>query len=363
MRDITKKYLEKLELMLDEKHIKETMELQKKTFNFEKVERIPSLIFYNIEEDEWPAYNFKEIFDDRDKMLLNELKLVYCAAKLKDDSLYGIRANYGTAIIASIFGCPVHTFEKMLPCGTAVGDINKIMKIVESGVPDIYTGICRKALETVSYFRHVLGDYPILNKYVGSFLLDIQGTFDNASIIWGSDIFLGVIDEPELVQQLMGVIAKTIKEVVLEHRKRDGVDVHEDQGFIRFMGGICLRNDSCINLSGEMYEQYVKPYDQSLLDEFTGNIHFCGKAHQWWERLMNMKGLKAINPFQSEFYDLKYMYPICEKNKVAIYNWTSPISGEEKELITTGLNRLVWASNYNEAREKLDKVHKTGWVD
>ena len=35
--------------------------------------------------------------------LLNELAAVYAGAKLKDDRLYGIRANYGTGIIASLF--------------------------------------------------------------------------------------------------------------------------------------------------------------------------------------------------------------------------------------------------------------------
>jgi len=150
---------------------------------------------------------------------------------------------------------------------------------------------------------------------------------------------------------------------VVEHRRLDGWSIYEDGGDMRFIGGICLRNDSCINLSGEMYETYVKPFDRRLLNEFTGNIHFCGKAHQWWERLLDMEGLKAINPYQSEFYDLKYMYPVCEKNKVAIFNWAAPLKEDEKELIKTGLNRLVFTENFDTARELLEKAHNTGWVD
>jgi len=362
MRDITKKCLERLEEMIDEEHIQRTVELQKRTFCFEETERIPVIIYYDVPEDEWPFYDFKEIFEDREKMLLSELKSVYTGAKLKDDRLYGIRANYGTGIIASIFGCPVHTFEKALPCATAAGDINKIKEIVDRGVPDIYGGICGKALETVSYFREVLSCYPMLNRHVGSMLLDIQGTFDNASIIWGSDIFLNIIDEPELVMNLMGIVTDTIRSVVTEHRRLDGENIYGDSGDIAFIGGICLRNDSCINLSGEMYETYVKPFDRRLLNEFTGNIHFCGKAHQWWERLMDIEGLKAINPYQSEFYDLKRMYPVCEKNRVAIYNWTVPIKEDEKELVKTGLNRLLFAEDFDAARILLEKAHNTGWV-
>lgn len=358
MRDITRECLERLELLIDEEHVRRTAELQKRTFHFEKVPRIPVMIRYDVPEEEWPSYGFNEIFEDREKMLLSELKNVYTGAKLKDDRLYGIRANYGTGIIASIFGCPVHTFEKALPCATAAGDLDKIKEIVDRGVPDIHEGICGKALETVSYFREVLREYPVLERNVGSMLLDIQGTFDNASIIRGSDIFLDIVDDPELVMGLMDIIAQTIRNVVIEHRKLDGGDVHRDSGDMEHMGGICLRNDSCINLSGEMYETYVKPYDRKLLSEFTGSIHFCGKAHQWWERLMDIEGLKAINPYQSEFYDLKHMYPICEKNKVAIFNWTAPVKEEEAELVTTGFSRLIFTGDYESAKRLLEESRR-----
>ena len=212
-------------------------------------------------------------------------------------------------------------------------------RIVENGIPDIYGGICGKALETVAYFRDVLRDYPKLCRNVGSMLLDIQGTFDNASIIWGSDIFLGVYDEPELLTDLLEVITGTIRKVVFEHRRLDGQSPYEDSGDFEHLGGICLRNDSCINLSGEMYEELVKPFDRKLLGEFTGNIHFCGKAHQWWQKLLDIPGLKAINPYQGEFYNLKEMYKECERKRIAIYQWTVPVGEEEKEIIKTGFSR------------------------
>lgn len=364
MRDITKACLEKLENAIDEEHVKETRELQRKAARFEPVDRTPVVILYDVPDEQWPSYSFQEIFDDREKMLLSELKDVYLGAKLGDDRLYGIRANYGTGIIASIFGCPIHTFERMLPCAKEVCGIDVIREIVQKGVPDVHWGICAKALDTVAYFQDVLKEYPKIRRNVGSTLLDIQGTFDNASIIWGSEIFLAVYDEPELLANLLAVVSQTIRAVVLEHRELDGQNANEDHGNFEYIGGITLRNDSCINLSGIMYEEIVKPFDKMLLEEFTGNIHFCGKAHQWWRKLLDISGLMAINPYQGEFYDLKEMYEECREHKVAIFQWTASVREAEKEIVKTGFSRLmVTPGGIENAMRMLDRAHRTGWAD
>ena len=364
MKDSTKALLGKLENMIGEGHIHKTRELQRKSARFEAVERTPAVIIYGVPEEEWPSFSYLEIFDDMEKMLLSELRDVYLGAKLKDDRLFGIRGNYGTGIIASLFGCPVFTFDQMLPCAKEVGGTDAIRGIVERGVPDIRGGVCGKALDTVAYFRETLRDYPKLFKNVGSTLLDIQGTFDNASIIWGNEVFVAAYEEPELLNGLMDVVTQTIRAVILEHRRIDGQEPGDDRGVFESIGGLTLRNDSCINLSGPMYEELVKPYDARLIGEFTGNIHFCGKAHQWWKRLLDIPGLKAINPYQGEFYDLGEMFEECSRHEVSIFQWTAPVGAKERELIKTGFSRLVFTSgDFEHARRMLDKAHETGWCD
>ena len=112
--------LERLEAMIDTEHIERTELLQKKAFNFEQVEHIPTVIEYPVDENEWPSFGFEEIFEDPAKMLLSELRSVYVGAKLQDDRLYGIRPNYGTGIIASMFGCETRVFDHSLPIGLHV---------------------------------------------------------------------------------------------------------------------------------------------------------------------------------------------------------------------------------------------------
>jgi hypothetical protein len=51
---------------------------------------------------------------------------------------------------------------------------------------------------------------------------------------------------------------------------------------ILYRGGVVLRNDTAVNLSREMYEEFVQPYDRLVLDAFGGgSMHYCGRADQW----------------------------------------------------------------------------------
>ena len=363
VRDVTRRCLDRLEALVDPDHVARTRTLQRRAFAFEPVDHIPTVIAYPVPEDEWPNPSYQQFYDDREWMLLNELKLVYMGARLQDDRLYGIRANYGTGIVASLFGCPIHTFEDVLPVATAAGDRAVIEALTARGVPDLYTGICGHALRTVTYYREVLADYPRLSRCVTSQMLDIQGTFDNASIIWGSSIFYAMVDEPSAVQSLMRVVSDTLAALVEEHRRLDGGDLHEHSGAWESLGGICLRADSCINLSRRMYERYVKPFDRELLGRYDGWVHFCGKAHQWWNSLLDVPGLRGINPYQGEFYDLGKMYAQCRAHKVAIVQWTVPVAAAERETIRTGFSRILSVQSYDEARRIVDRTRETGWPD
>ncbi len=356
-------YLEKLEKMIDLEHVEKTRSLQQNAFQFKEIDHIPTVINYNIPEDEWPCFNFNEIFYNREKLLLNELKQVYMGAKLQDDRLYGIRANYGTGIIASAFRCPVHVFETELPISKEISQ-SEIDSILKKGTVDISSGLVQKSLETVAWYRETLAPYEKLNQVVGSQCLDIQGPFDNASIIWGSSIYLAVLDEPEKLKDLMTIICNTIIDIVKKHRTIDGKDISEHDGAWNYLGGLCIRNDSTVNLSGEQYKTLIKPFDEMLLNNWQGWIHFCGKAHQWYPELLTLENLKGINPYQGEFYQLDDMYEKCRESKIPIVQWTVPVDKKHQEMIKTGFSRIIIQSgNYDRACQIKDHLYKTGHAD
>ncbi|NLX03976.1 MAG: hypothetical protein GXY33_02405 [Phycisphaerae bacterium] len=354
--------LERLESMIDLEHVARTRELQRRAFAFEPVEHVPTAILFPVADEEWPNYGFAEIFDDPAKMLLHELRDVYAGVKLGDDRLYGLRANYGTGIIASMFGCPVHTFDETLPIGMEVSE-SRLRQILDADAPGLEAGLMPRVLETAAFFRQALKPYPKLSQAVGSQVFDIQGPFDNASIIWGSAIYMAIYDSPELIQRLMALVTETIRKTVRALREVDGCPIEEHDGTWNHLGGLCIRNDSTVNLSGGQYDAFVRDFDAKLLAEFGGWIHFCGRGHQWWPRMLAMPGLSALNPFQGEFYDLYEMYETCEAARVAIVQWTAPVDARCRQRIRTGFSRIISANGYDHAQRLKDTLARTGHAD
>ena len=357
-----RRWLDKLEALIDLEHVERTSDLQRRAFAFEIVDHIPTVISYPVSNKEWPQFSFSEIYDDPEKMLLRELLDVYTGTRIKDDRLYGIRANYGTGIIASMFGCDVRTFEDSLPIGLRVPP-QKLDAILDGGVPDVRSGIVGRALDTVELFRETLEPYPKLSQTVGFQMLDIQGPFDNTSIIWGSEVFLALYDAPEKVLRLCELVTEAILAVVREHRRIDGRRDDENDGNWRHLGGLCVRNDSSVNLGREQYERFGKPFDAKLIGMLGGWIHFCGRAHQWWESLLDIPGLKGINPFQGQFYDLMDMYQKCKSAQIPIIQWTTPLDAACRDRIRTGFSRRMWTQSYDDACRALERLNATGHAD
>ena len=126
---------------------------------------------------------------------------------------------------------------------------------------------------------------------------------------------------------------------------------------------MCVRDDSSINLSGEQFEQICKPYDAQPLGRFGGWVHFCGRAHQWWPKLLDVPGLKGINPYQGEFYDLAQMHSHCERARVALLQWTTPVDAACREQIRTGFSRVLWVADWQEAQRAKERLYATGHAD
>lgn len=70
-----------------------------------------------------------------------------------------------------------------------------------------------------------------------------------------------------------------------------------------------LRNDTLMNLSPEMYVEFIRPRDQRIFDEFGGGaIHFCGHGDHYISHMAEMNGLTAINAAQPELNDMEIIY-------------------------------------------------------
>lgn len=263
--------------------------------------------------------NINDAVEDYDLMLQSQLAKVSDALS-NGTSALGIRANYGTGIIPSLFGAEIFIMpreQNTLPTVRTFGD-DVIRRIVDSGMPSLDAAFGKKAFEFGEICLEVFKDYPKISKYVQVYHPDTQGPLDIAELLWGSEMFYNMYDEPELVHSFMQLISDTYTAFLEKwfemYPNRPDMNVHWDY-FMK--GNICIRNDSAMNLSPELYSEFAFGYDKKLLAHFGGGmVHFCGRGDHYIDILAGAPDLNAINLSQPHLNNMDKIYTsLFEKGK------------------------------------------------
>jgi hypothetical protein len=262
----------------------------------------------------WPQVLVNEALDNLEQMALQQLKV--CSETLAKGSgdLLAVRANYGTGIIPTLFGAELFIMERemdTLPTTRPlVGGSESIRRLVDRGIPNIYHALGGKTLATGQYFLALVKDYPKISRYVHLYHPDTQGPMDICELLWGSGLFLAVVNEPELVKELLGLITETyIRFMRAWQQIIPPCDPYAVHWGLLHKGTIMLRDDSAMNFSPRMFEEFIEPHDQRLLDEFGGGAaHFCGRGDHYIQRLAGMRGVYAIHMSQPEYNDIEKIF-------------------------------------------------------
>jgi hypothetical protein len=160
-------------------------------------------------------------------------------------------------------------------------------------------------------FVEMMKPYPRVRQYVHVYHPDMQGAMDVCELLWGSDLFLALLDTPDVVKELLSLITETYIRFMREWDRivaspADGYTVH--WGMLH-RGHIMLRQDSAMNLSPGMYDEFVLPYDGRLLKELGGGgLHFCGRGDHYISSACSQDGLHAIAMSQPELNDMEVIY-------------------------------------------------------
>lgn len=261
----------------------------------------------------WPTVSVNRAQTDSDAMLLQQYGA--CADRLArgDGALMAVRANYGTGILPSLFGAELfvmdashNTLQTSVPLGAqAMGEL------VSRGIPDLNTGLGATVFETGKRFAEIAARYPRIGKYVHIYHPDLQGPMDACEMLWGSRMFLDVIDAPERVHQVLDVLTDTYVEFI--RRWDETIDAGRRPWAVHWGmmhgGKIMIRTDSGMNLSPEMYDAFIRPYDQRLFKALGGGaVHFCGRGSHYIASTCAMDGLNAINLSQPHLNDMETIY-------------------------------------------------------
>lgn len=365
--------LEYLETHLDEEHLEHSLELHKKALTCQTVPRLPLRSNFPLEEANLPLditpYPYEETYEDMEKMMFNELLPALMCTELQDDSFPMIRANYGVATMPSLFGAKSQIVNGNMPWVDHFENEEEIQRIVDKGVPDS-SFLWQRTLDTQEYYNEVLSKYPLCRKHVHIFHPDLQGPFDISHLLWGSDIYMAIYDNPQLVKELMEVVTQTYIKCMKQIKKTTTDDV--DGGAFAYhwgmlySGGYVLRDDSAVNLSKDDFNEFVRPYDEKIFKELGGgSIHFCGRADQWIFDMIQMEGCKGINinwmpnkVFGVEF--AQFLQPEFAKRKMPLNTYQlQPYQFDEfmdAKVFDTGISLFAFAGSKDQAQSFVERA-------
>lgn len=338
-------YLEKLEALIDVEHVQAAEARQAAAWRFEPVDRRPTIVTVR---DDWGHHQpdfppgwlripYREVYRDPAKMLISELTRAYEGALLKDDRAYTIRANYGLVLLATMVGCPHWQDQDNMPWAESVQSVEEIRAILDRGLPEMNSGIAGQVWETEAYFRETLAPYPKLSQTVRIGCPDAQGPFNTAVNIAGVNVYYLVNDDPDLVHRLMH-FSTNLYLAVIHHHKRlmnEPMDVGYSFSY-KIRGGGRMSDDSAVMMSGQMYQEFVKPYNTRACQTTAGALlHFCGRGNQFFEHMTDTPGVTAIQFGNPEMQDFMARYQVAQAKKVCLL-WDGNLP-ESLDYIQTGV--------------------------
>lgn len=256
--------------------------------------------------------NINDALEDYELML--DMQLAMVSDQLgSPTSALGMRSNYGTGIMTSLFGAEIFKLPRemdTLPTTRSLNDRNAVRNILEKGIPDLSYGFGNAVFTFGEFCKELFQNYPQISRYVQMYHPDTQGPIDVAELLWGSEIFYDMYDEPEFVHDVITLITDTYIKVLDKwfamFPAKDDLNVH---WHLIHKGRIMLRNDSAMNLSPEMYAEFALPYDKRLLEYYSGGcVHFCGRGDHYIGRLCEIDALTSINLSQPHLNDMDKIY-------------------------------------------------------
>ncbi len=262
---------------------------------------------------EWPEVRVNAALADFDQMALQQFRGCSETLAAGNGAMMCVRSNYGVSILPSLFGVELFMMDdetNTLPTSYPLGSIDRIEAVVDAGVPDPAGSLGGRTLAMGEHYAAIRDTYPKIAKHVHVYHPDIQGPMDVCEVLWGSEIFVALVDRPDLVHALLDLVTETYIRFL---RRWEAIipfePTYQAHWGLFHKGTIMLRDDSAMNLSPEMFDEFIAPYDQRLLDEFGGGaIHFCGRGDHYIARMCRLRGLHAINLSQPDWNNMAVIY-------------------------------------------------------
>lgn len=356
-----------IERNINLKHLQKVEKIHLDSLTFQTVPLLPLTVIPII--DQSLLFPYAEAFQDPYKMMYNELLQtcggsVYSSIQTKDFFPLHIRSNHGIGIIPSLFGLSSKILYNNMPWVEHFGSRDEVKRIIQKGIPDLNKGLVERVIQTHHFYLDKLKNYPLCSQGIKVSQPDMQGPFDIAHLMLGSDIFYLVYEDPLLLHELLELITETyirlrkyIDKLLNDKTTGDAVYVH---GAI-YLGQVVIKDDTAVvNLSPEMYDEFSWQYNKKIFTEFKGSLHSCGKIKDWLYDIINDNNLMSINYGNPEMQNFQKIYKKNNDKHLSIIGWGynqdfSFLDEVFNNNIKTGLSLSCQVKNVNEGITCIDK--------
>ncbi len=80
-----------------------------------------------------------------------------------------------------------------------------------------------------------------------------------------------------------------------------------------------------MNLSPDMFDEFIRPYNRKLYETFGGGAdHFCGRGEHFIQSNTNIPGLYAVNMSQPEYNDMETIYRHTVDKGIKLLEFSRP---------------------------------------
>ena len=250
------------------------------------------------------SYSIKETLSSPEKMFINQMETIQARLEAGDDFLPALRADFGTAQIAAMYGCPVKIYENSEPCcgGHILTDIEQSELLAR---PSMTNGWMPKVDEFQRYFmKHMPDGLTVQHP-------DVQGPFNSAHLIRGNDIIYDFYDDPEHVHTLLNKVSDFMVEWIRYTKRETSSDDRwfYDRGGL-WRGGARLCNCTLQIVSPAIYREHIMASDERFLKAVgMGRVHYCGSYREIIDDLFRLEHMTNLE-VDSQYHDI---IETCEK--------------------------------------------------
>ena len=207
--------------------------------------------------------------------------------------------------------------------------------------------------------------YPEVARLVYLVLPDLQGPLDTAELLRGSEIYVDLYNDSDLVAKALDAIARAqigLAKHLLSYTS-DTSDGFSHQHATVIGGHILIRDDSTINISPAMYRQYVAPYDEMVLSALGGGgIHSCGETEHNVDAFFALPSIRGLDLGQPELNDIDAIYAKARPRKIALdlvrATREELATGRIMERFPTGVSLVYNAESLADAQSVVAAYHK-----